>query len=129
TPTASRTDPDVGARRAAGATETALTAAAVALASTSSGLVGLRARAASAAHQAHADALLAGVPGGTPTPSSSASASHARVTAAQLARAQLQAAQAYQSILGDVSDDLARLLASVAASDVAHSTVLRAASA
>lgn len=136
-PSASPTpDPDEVARRTVAAAESQLAALA---ASTVTAFPALAPRVTPAqqAHQAHADELLAGLP--TATSSATASGSPAvtspaapvvpaspTAALAALATAQTAAATAATARLGTVSGDLARLLASVAASDAAFAALLRA---
>jgi hypothetical protein len=120
---------DETARRAAAASEQwlALLAGAVATNSVAQQAATAVARAAAAAHDAHSRALLEGLP---PAPSRSPTAgstipSILKEAAAALIRAQTAAGRSNQDSLHLVSGPTARLLASVAASDLAYAAALR----
>jgi len=140
-PSASPTpDPDEVARRTAAAAESQLATLA---ASTVTAFPALAPRVTPAqrAHEAHAEELLAGLPSASASPSTGSSAASSGAAApppagpvvpaspaaalATLATAQTAAATAATARLGTVSGDLARLLASVAASDAAFAALLR----
>ncbi len=88
------------------------------------------AAAAATAHAAHAEALsetLAPTVSASPSVSSSAVPAEERAAAAELAAAESAAAEAHRKALStDVTGGLARLLASVSASDAAFADALRA---
>lgn len=132
-------DPDEVARRTAAAAEQLLADQAAATVAAHPALAA-RVTPAQRAHQAHADELTRGLPatsrtpapGGSGGPTVPASPSAPVVPVAPsaalagLATAQTAAATAITARLGAVSPDLARLLASVAASDTAFASLLRA---
>jgi hypothetical protein len=137
-------DADETARLAAADRERALAAQATALAARpgTSRAVAAAAGIATAAHTAHIGALLQGLPrqptagasrasgasGASPSTSGTpgtASSPAAAVTAAGLVRAEIAAAAVHQAALDPVSGPLARLVASVAASDAALASTLR----
>jgi hypothetical protein len=135
-PSASPTpDPDEVARRAVAAAESQL-AALAAWTVTAFPALATRVTPAQQAHEAHANELLAGLPTATPSATTSGSppvtssaapvvpASPAAALAA-LTTAQTAAATAATARLGTVTGDLARLLASVAASDAALAALMR----
>jgi hypothetical protein len=132
---------DERARRTAAAGEQSLALLAVTVSARFAAQKALaaRCRAAGAAHTAHSEALLEGL---SPVASTSASSSSASSTSpssssppplptspqsavAALTRAQSVAAVSHQDALALVSGPVARLLASVAASDLAQAATLR----
>lgn len=85
---------------------------------------------AATAHAAHSTALLEGLSAGPSATSSTATGppavgSTALAAAANLVQAQTTAATSHQGAMDQVSGTLARLLGSVAASDLAFASVLR----
>jgi hypothetical protein len=139
--TPARPSADEVARRAAAGQEEALAAQSRLLAtSLSAGRPVLAAvDLAAAAHAAHATALLAGLPGpgasrpatsGSPTATAGGTSTPTAAvppTPSQLAAAQLAAAAQYQAALGPLSGPVARLIASVAASDASLAAAVHAA--
>ena len=129
---------DETARRAAAAREqeAATLAGTVATSVATHRELAAAASAAATVHAAHAAALLEGLkalrsPTATPSasvtasPSTSSIAVPASAAAGQLAALQTSVATAHQGALDGVSGPLARLLASVAASDLAHAARVR----
>lgn len=139
---------DEVARRAAAAAESDLATLAAAIGTafatkTSAAALVARTRSAAGAHTAHATALLQGLPAvpaaspsssgaatGTASPTGSPSGAptvpaKASAAAAALVLAQTGAARAHLAAMGTVSGVAARLLASVAASDLAFASTLR----
>lgn len=122
---------DETARRVAAATERLVAQMATAIATRYAANKSFAARCqdAATAHAAHSTALLEGLSAG-PSATSSATGppaigSTALTAAANLVQAQTTAATSHQGAMDQVSGDLARLLASVAASDLAFASVLR----
>ncbi len=124
---------DETARRAAAATERVVAQLATAIATRYAADKAFAARCqdAATAHTAHSSALLEGLPAGPSTTSSPLATgapgigSTAPTAAANLVQTQTIAATSHLGAMDQVSGGLARLLASVAASDLAFASVLR----